>query len=86
MKLFVAWAAVMPHEDAPALHLWYRDATAVPLRLCDGDTQEDAPEPKHAAGCPTVCAECIQVYLTDQACGERRIKIPFDYQYPVATK
>ena len=79
--LLPIWTGVLGNDPERVTHFWYRDASGVALRLCDGDTPADTPEPEREPDTCTPCTACKSIYVDDIVNGRTVLDIRLD---PVA--
>ncbi len=65
IDLIPIWTGVLPDDLGRVTHFWYRDISGVALRLCDGDTSVDAPDPEHELNVYVPCPVCKAIYVDD---------------------
>ena len=79
--LLPIWTGVLAGDPGRVTHFWYRDISGVALRLCDGDTSGDAPDPEHEPNVYVPCPVCKDIYVDDIVNGRAFLDIQLD---PVA--
>ena len=66
---------VLSTDSTRTAHFWYRDKSGVTLRLCDADSESDAPEPRHTRGRCAICDACKFMFADDVSAGRNLFEI-----------
>lgn len=75
MSQVYVWTGVLEDFEPHTIHFWYRDASGVALRLCDGDTVSTAPEPASEYCHFLPCETCENLYVNDLTTGACRLEL-----------